>query len=155
MQTLFFNIFFCSILCAQSQNFEIKKSFKQPISFNANTSSAFTPHEFKMLEEVYGSFLKSEILDRPTRVLAMKEIFRNRVVVREISNPESQKPCPFLSQVPIFDSFVSGLTREVTFKVSTFNPVKYDFEFHSDKNQIFRVDNTDYFIIIKPQHYNN
>ena len=155
MKTLFFNIFFCSILCAQSQNFEIKKSFKQPISFNANTSSAFTPHEFKMLEEVYGSFLKSEILDRPTRVLAMKEIFRNRVLVREISDPESQKPCPFLSQVPIFNAFVSGLTREVTFKFSTFNPLKYDFEFHSDKNQIFRVDNTDYFIIIKPQHYNN
>jgi hypothetical protein len=108
-----------------------------------------------MLEDVYGSFLKLEILDRPTRVLAMKEIFRNRVVVRKISDPNSQKPCPFLSQVPLFDSFVYGLTRDASFKVSTFNPVKYDFEFHSDKNQIFRIDNTDYFIIIKPQHYNN
>ena len=93
-----------------------------------------------MLKEVYGSFLKLEILDRPTCVLVMKEIFRNRVVFRKISDPESKKPCPFLSQVPIFDSFVSGLNREATFKVSTSNPVKYDFEFHNDKIQIFRVD---------------
>ena len=75
------------------------------IVFNDNTSSEFTVDELNKLTAVYGPALKNEILERPTRVLAIKEILRNRVVLKELTDPRSHKPCPMLSEVPLFDSF--------------------------------------------------
>ena len=98
--------------------------------------------------------LKTEILERPTRVLAIKEILRNRVVLKELTDPRSHKPCPMLSEVPLFDAFVTKLKRDVVFNPNKFNPLKYNFEFHKSGFQMFRVDGSNYFIIIKPQHYN-
>ena len=94
-------------------------------------------------------------MDRPARVLTIKEILRNRVIVREITDPNKQKPCPKLSEIPLFDAFVSTLKRDVVFNPKSFNPLKYDFKYHKPGFQLIRVDNTNYFIIIKPQHYNN
>lgn len=95
-----------------------------------------------------------EILNRPSRVLFMKEILRNRVVLKEIADPTKYKYFPLLSEVSLFKAYNPNLKRAVFFDPSTFNPIKYDFEFSSPSTQVFRVDNTNYFIIIKTQHYN-
>tara|TARA_B110000908_G_scaffold55244_1_gene67334 strand:+ start:2012 stop:2479 length:468 start_codon:yes stop_codon:yes gene_type:complete len=151
---IFYLIFF-AFFCFKSHS-QTKKSNPAPqIVFNTNTSSKFTSKELNKLNTVYGSFLKTEILDRPTRVLAIKEILRNRVAVKEILDPRQHKPCPMLSEVPIFDVFVSKLKRDAVFNPMSFNPLKYDFEFHKPGFQMFRVDDSNYFIIIKPQTHNN
>ena len=124
------------------------------IVFNDNTSSEFTVDELNKLTAVYGPALKNEILERPSRVLAMKEILRNRVLVKELTDPRFHKPCPMLSEVPLFEVFVPKLKRDMVFNPNTFNPLKYNFEFHKAGFQRFRVDGSNYFIIIKPQHYN-
>ena len=54
-----------------------------------------------------------------------------------------------------FNAFVSNLKRDRNFDPLNFNPLKYNFEFHAPTIQRFRVDNSNYFIIIKPQNYNN
>lgn len=157
MKALFYNIVlsvFLSISCF-GQNFKAKKPTSQVIAFNSNTKAPFTSAELDKLQEVYGDALTSEILSQPTRVLTTKEILRNRVVIKKISKPSAQKPCPLLSEVPLFDVFVSNLTRDKLFNPKTFNPLKYNFPFSRRGNQLFRVDLTDYFILIKPQHYNN
>lgn len=124
------------------------------IIYSNNVYADFTKKELVMLQQVYGSSLKTEILDRPTRVLAVKEIFRNRVVVEQVLDPKKQKPCPLLSEVPLFNVFVTDIQVDAIFKPSSFNPLKYDFSFHAPGIQRFRVDNTNYFITIKSQYYN-
>ena len=157
MKTRFLLVLFCVILFSVSyaQNPSYKNQGPQPISFNSNTKASLNNAELAKLKEVYGAALKTEILDRPARVLTIKEILRNRVIVREITDPNKQKPCPKLSEIPLFDAFVSTLKRDVVFNPKSFNPLKYDFKYHKPGFQLIRVDNTNYFIIIKPQHYNN
>ena len=157
MKTRFLLVLFCVILSSVSyaQNPSYKNQGPQPISFKSNTKALLNNAELAKLKEVYGADLKSEILDRPARVLTIKEILRNRVIVREITDPNKQKPCPKLSEIPLFDAFVSTLKRDVVFNPKSFNPLKYDFKYHKPGFQLIRVDNTNYFIIIKPQHYNN
>jgi hypothetical protein len=157
MKTRFLLVLFCVILFSVSyaQNPSYKNQGPQPISFKSNTKALLNNAELAKLKEVYGADLKSEILDRPARVLTIKEILRNRVIVREITDPNKQKPCPKLSEIPLFDAFVSTLKRDVVFNPKSFNPLKYDFKYHKPGFQLIRVDNTNYFIIIKPQHYNN
>ena len=157
MKTRFLLVLFCVLLSSVSyaQNPSYKNQGPQPISFKSNTKASLNNAELAKLKEVYGADLKSEILDRPARVLTIKETLRNRVIVREITDPNKQKPCPKLSEIPLFDAFVSTLKRDVVFNPKSFNPLKYDFKYHKPGFQLIRVDNTNYFIIIKPQHYNN
>ena len=157
MKTLFLNIVFCTIFCSVScaQNYTHKNQYTQPLRFNSNTVSAFTNSEIDKLQEVYGPALKMEILNRPSRVLAIKEILRNRVVIKPFSSPEARKAYPMLLEVPLFNAFVPNLKRDTVFDPIKFNPLKYNFKFHSPKAQGFRVADTKYCILIKPQHYNN
>jgi len=153
LNILYIIVFAFSLLKGNSQI--VKNKSTQPIVFNENTFSEFTPREIKMLNTVYGKMLKNEILDWPTRVLAMKEILRNRVEVIQLTDPRHHKPCPMLSEIPLFNVFNDSLKRDLSFNPMKFNPLKYNFKFHSADTQLIRVDNSDYFIIIKSQHYNN
>ena len=156
MSALFYTIalsVFLSFSCF-GQNFKVKKANPQVIAFNSNTKTPFTSAELDKLQEVYGDALTPEILSRPSRVLTTKEILRNSGHQKGIKT-WFQKPCPLLSEVPLFDAFVSNLCRDKFFDPKTFNPLKYNFPFSRRGNQLFRVDQTDYFILIKPQHYNN
>ncbi|VAW36026.1 hypothetical protein MNBD_GAMMA01-1060, partial [hydrothermal vent metagenome] len=40
------------------------------------------------------------------------------------------------------------------FNKNTFNPLKYTFDFYSRGGYMYKVDNTNYFIIIKSQYLN-
>ena len=157
MRALFFSIVFCTLLSFScfGQNISEQKHTLGVIKFNNNTKTPFSDDELNKLQEVYGTALSSEILNRPNRVLGIKEILRNRVTIKNISDPNQKKPCPLLSEVPLFDAFVSNLKRDQFFDPLTFNPLKYNFPFHRKGYQLYRVDKTDYFILIKPQHYNN
>ena len=157
MKISFISFLFSILLYSFSyaQNIVHQNQYPQPIIFNSNTKASLNNAELVKIKEVYGASLNTEILDRPARVLAIKEILRNRVILREITDPNKQKPCPKLSEIPLFDEFVSNLKRDVVFNPNSFNPLKYDFKYHKPGFQLIRVDNTNYFIIIKPQHYNN
>jgi hypothetical protein len=152
LNILYIIVFAFSFLKGNSQIVNNKSA--QSIVFNKNTFSEFTPREIKMLNTVYGGMLKSEILDRPTRVLSIKEILRNRVEIVKLTDPRHHKPCPMLSEIPLFNIFNKNLKRDQPFDPLKFNPLKYNFEFHKAGFQMFRVDGSNYFIIIKPQHYN-
>ena len=73
--TKFLILFFiCSYSYSQSNTYN--NQFKSEINFNENTNSPFTSQELNKLNQVYGPYLEKEILNRPSRVLAMKEILR-------------------------------------------------------------------------------
>lgn len=122
------------------------------VKYNSNVNNPLSSSEMTMLREVYGDALEKDILNKPQRVKDIKNILRNRVEIVEISNPRDQKKCTLLSEVSLFDVYVKTLKRDIVFNKSTFNPLKYNFEFYSKGTHLYRVDHTNYFIIIKSQH---
>ena len=128
---------------------------KQParvVSYNENVNQPLSFEELSFIKEVYGDYAQRDILNRPQRLKDVKNILRNRLEIVNIPNPNNQKLCKLLSEVPLFDAYVDNLKRDVVFNKNTFNPLKYVFDFYSRGGAIYRVDNTNYFIKIKSQY---
>lgn len=120
--------------------------------FDDNVKLPLTAKERAQIIEVYGEDADKYVFNDPHRLKSIKHILRNRVVIKLISNENEKKPCPKLSEVSLFDGFVSDLERDKNFNPENFNPLKYNFEFYSRASAIYQVDNTNYYIIIKSQY---
>ena len=130
-----------------NSSIETQDYYKWVINYPDNTNLSFTNSEIEMLEYVYAENLKNQIFDKPSRSLDVKHIFRNRVFiqkedVKDISN------YPLLSTVLVFDIFNKGMEIPM-FTLDNFNPLVYNFDFNLKSRLIYRVDNTQYMIIIK------
>ena len=124
-----------------------KYSYNWVVDHPKNIQLPFTNLEIQKIEYVYGDQLKKYVLDKPSRVKDIKHILRNRVVIRnedvkDISN------YPLLSTVSIFDVFNNSIKFPL-FNKDNFNPLIYNFNFNSKTRLIYRVDNTNYLIVIK------
>ncbi|NNC45156.1 MAG: hypothetical protein HKN99_04670 [Winogradskyella sp.] len=128
------------------------KSSISEIHYDANVNNPLTTIELKQIKEVYGEYADKYVLDHPERLKGVKNILRNRVIIEEISDPKYSKEGELLSKVSLFTSFVKDLTRDDVFNPQTFNPLKYNFEFYSKHASAFKVDGTNYIIIIKSQY---
>lgn len=154
MKTHFLYILFVALFCytGNSQNTNRSYTPLKVVEYDVNVNTPFSANEMLQLQEVYGASLDKEILSRPNRVLSMKNLLRNRIVIEKRPNPRDQKECTLLSEVPLFDAFVSTLQRDSVFDPQEFNPLKYTLSFYSRGEHMYRVDGTDYFIFIKSQH---
>lgn len=123
----------------------------QIVKYNDNVNAPFTAKELAQIKEVYGENLQKLVLDRPQRVKDVKNILRNRVEIKQLK-PEEIKDCPALSEVPLFNNYVSTLKRDLNFNPTEFNPLKYQFHFYGTGASMYKVDGTNYYIIIKSQH---
>ena len=130
------------------------RSSKQPLQlavYNDNVNIPFTQKELSQINEVYGEQAERYVYSNPQRVKEIKQLLRNRVNIKMISNPQDQKECNLLSEVPLFDYYVKNLKRDDVFNPENFNPLKYLFNTNGHSGQMYRIDNTNYFIIIKSQ----
>ena len=151
----FFIIYYLSINFASAQeNNELvtidnqsKDSYNWVIDYPDNIRSPFTNSEIQKLKYVYADNLKKYILDKPSRILDIKHIFRNRVFVQK-EDLKDISAYPLLSTVPTFDTFNNKMNIP-DFNKENFNPLLYNFNFNSKSRLIYRVDNTTYLIIIK------
>jgi len=141
-------VFVCHNAVSQSK---IQKQPLPLVHYNDNVNLPVTPSEMAKLKEVYGENLQKLVLDRPQRIKDIKNILRNRVEIKQFKANET-KPCPLLSEVPLLDYYVSTLMRDTNFNPTTFNPLKYQFNFYGTGASMYKVDNTNYYIIIKSQH---
>lgn len=122
------------------------------IKFRDNVKAPLTNIERAQIEEVYGEFAEEFIYSNPFRLLSVKNILRNRVVIELLTDNGKMKDCTKLSEVTVFNSFVKGLSRDEVFNPKNFNPLKYNFIFHSRAASIYHVDDTNYYISIKSQY---
>ena len=132
-----------------------KSQGQQPlpvIEFRDNVKLPLTTHERGQIEEVYGEFAEKYIYSNPFRLMSVKNILRNRVVIELLSDDTKTKDCTLLSQVTMFNSFVDDVERDEVFNPKNFNPLKYNFQFYSRSAAMYRVDNTNYYILIKSQY---
>ena len=103
-----------------------------------------------MLKYVYANNLKKYVLDKPAIVKDIKHILRNRIFIGKKSSTPQVK-YPLLSTVKLFNIYNKNLIRP-DFDKETFNPFVYNFNFGSKSELIYRVDNSDYIIIIKSRY---
>lgn len=89
-----------------------------------------------------------------SHVEANKDLLKRVHIKKMDPSNDAVKGYIVLSKVDMFDKYnVLSRDKASNFKPSTFNPLKYNFNFY-DKNNlpvIYRVDFTNYFIIIQPR----
>lgn len=80
------------------------------------------------------------------------EVYRewmSRVEIKEIP-VSAAETYPLLSAIGLKDKYNPALQRDnaQTFNPATFNPFKYFFEFETKTDKIYRVDQTDYVVVV-------
>ena len=125
-----------------------------PITYKDNIKTPLNSEELLMITEVYGDFAQQYVFDKSEKLKSVKNILRNRVKIYE-ENIKDLIGLNKLSQVALFDVFNNNLKRDIIFNPNTFNPLKYDFNYNSrDKSKRYRVDNTNYVIVVYSQYQN-
>ena len=100
------------------------------------------------IKEVFADQAKTLVLNSPDR-LALIEGFLSRVAIS--NSPEyAGKKFNLLSTIGLQNKYNPNLTRDININPATFNPLKYRLPMTSRKTEIFRIDRTDYLIIIQP-----
>ena len=145
----FFSIVIFSNIGALIAQNDFKKHNEWVTHYPSNVDLPFSKSELKKLEEAYGQNLNDQILDRPIRVKDIKDILRNRVNIYQ-ENIKDVSTIPLLSNIPTFDIYNHKLNRPV-FNRNNFNPLLYNFNFFLKTKQIYRVDNTNFLVVIKPR----
>ncbi len=126
------------------------KSITQPVIIPSNVDANLTQKESAFLLEVFNDKLDQYILNSPNRLRAMKHLLRNRIEVKFIQNITGMK-YENLNDVPMFTAYNTSLERDTLYNEDTFNALKYDLPFFGAKGKhIYRINNTNHFLIIKP-----
>ena len=105
------------------------------------------------IQEVYGDKYQEISTNDPERIKLLSDLLENRIKIVEVSSVGEDK-YPKLSSVSLLNKYNPNLTRDVAFDMNTFNPLKYNLNFFSTKTEVYRIDNTDYLLVIQPQTIN-
>ena len=132
---LFFLLFSCSLIFSQSDKID-SWSFNS----NKNLDYPFTNQELSFIDNAFDD----ETLKRINKIKALekyvKDILRNRVKILNKKYHTNEN-------LPKLSSVRSSMTTK-KFNKNSFNPLLYNFDFDSQKTQIYRVDGTDLVINI-------
>lgn len=102
------------------------------------------------IQEVYGDKTQEIVGNDPARLVFLNELLDNRVKIIESELTANDKYTK-LSTVDLLNKYNTNLSRDTQFDPLTFNPLKYNFVISSSAAVIYRVDNTNYLIVIHPQ----
>jgi hypothetical protein len=135
----FFILLFCVSLSAISQTNDQKNS----------ASITVDPR----IIEVYANQLDVLVLSDNQRLNDLNDILlkRTEIVVEKYRQDEKFLK---LFSMPLFNKYNINLKKDTVFTVETFNVLKYNLEFFSKFDKVYRIDNTDFILIIHPQTFN-
>ena len=130
--------FSCSFAFSQSDMINLLNTNSEK-----NVDYPLTSHELSFIENAFDD----ETLKRINKIKPLekyvKDILRNRVQILN-KKYQTNENLPKLSSV-------STITTIKKFNTNNFNPLLYNFDFDSQKSQIYRVDGTDLVINIIPK----
>lgn len=116
------------------------------MSFNDSFSQQINPK----IEELLGDKTQEIIQNDPERIKVLNDLLENRIKIME-SPVVGEDKYTKLSTVPLANKYNPSIQRDIVFDPATFNPLKYNMNFFTSQTQIYRVDNTDYLIVIQQQ----
>lgn len=105
------------------------------------------------IQEVYGVKAQEFASQNPDWLKTMTDFIQNRVTISHIVADPVNDKYPRLSELKLLNKYNPDLQRDVVFDPANFNPLKYDFAFSAKTKQVYRVDHTDYVIVVEPQTF--
>jgi hypothetical protein len=118
------------------------------VFFNINNS--YSQQVNAKIQEVFGTKTQELVANDPERLALLNDLLDNRVKIIELSITSTEKYAK-LSQVALVNKYNASLTRDAVFDPLNFNPLKYDLNILPKTPMVYRVDNTNYLIVIQPQ----
>ncbi|MFT3796662.1 hypothetical protein [Flavobacterium sp.] len=101
------------------------------------------------VREVFGNQADALVLKDNSPRLQLIQNFLGRVAV--LHKPElAGKKFKLLSSVALQNKYNPTMTRDQVYHAATFNPLKYNLPMASKQREVFRIDHSDYLIIIEP-----
>ena len=120
-----------------------KKTNSWISEYPKNIALPLTNLEIKKIEAAFEDELYlNRIYSSKSLITDIKDILRNRVSI-ELENIKDISHLPLLSSL--------NFKVKTKFDLRNFNPLLYDFDFQSKTQKMFRVDDTNYVIIVKPK----
>ena len=120
-----------------------KKTNSWITEYPKNIALPLTNLEIKKIEAAFQDELYlNRIYSSKSLITDIKDILRNRVSI-ELENIKDISHLPLLSSL--------NFKVKTKFDLRNFNPLLYDFDFQSKTQKMFRVDDTNYIIIVKPK----
>jgi|TARA_B100001093_G_scaffold468779_1_gene489013 hypothetical protein len=120
-----------------------KKTNSWITEYPKNIALPLTNLEIKKIEAAFEDELYlNRIYSSKSLITDIKDILRNRVSI-ELENIKDISHLPLLSSL--------NFKVKTKFDLRNFNPLLYDFDFQSKTQKMFRVDDTNYVIIVKPK----
>lgn len=104
------------------------------------------------INEVFANEAESLVFDNSHRLNSILYFFRHRFFILERKQVANEKLVK-LSQIPLFNKYNDGLQRQAVFNPYNFNPLKYQLDIFSSQKKMYRVDHSDYIIIILPSSF--
>lgn len=102
------------------------------------------------IQEVYGDITQQIVQNEPERIIALNDLLDNRIKI-VVSPVVGEDKYTKLSSVELLNKYNPNLKRDEGFDPNNFNALKYNMNFFNSQAVVYRVDNTDYIIVIKPQ----
>ena len=130
--------FSCSFAFSQSDMINLLNTNSEK-----NVDYPLTSQELSFIENAYDDETLKRIFKIKPLEKYIKDILRNRVQILN-KKYQTNENLPKLSSV-------STITTIKKFNTNNFNPLLYNFDFDSQKSQIYRVDGTDLVINIIPK----
>lgn len=112
-------------------------------AMSAQTSAGPDPR----IQAVYGSYAE-KLNPEQVQWLHIK-LDRSQVLRQPFTTGESY---PKLSELKVIDKYVPGLQPDDFSQPLQVNPLKYTISFHEKKDLIYRIDGTDYVLLIKKKN---
>lgn len=103
------------------------------------------------IQEVFADKTQDLVMNDPIRLSFLTDLIENRVKVIEMPVNGGKEVYIKLSTIPLVNKYNTTLARDITIDPTNFNPLKYDLNFSSKKTEVYRIDNTNYIIVIQPQ----
>jgi hypothetical protein len=120
-----------------------KKTNSWITEYPKNIALPLTNLEIKKINAAFEDELYlNRIYSSKSLITDIKDILRNRVSI-ELENIKDISHLPLLSSL--------NFKVKTKFDLRNFNPLLYDFDFQSKTQKMFRVDDTNYVIIVKPK----
>ena len=142
-------IIFICLLFFNSSGFSQDRERNSWISsFPENINLPLNASEIDKIESAYDdkAYIK-KIYSSKALTKEFKDILRNRVKIEQ-ENIKDISTVPYLSSVKFLGNKKLFPKK---FIVNNFNPLLYEFNFNSKTKKIYRVDGTNYLIIINPK----
>ncbi len=114
------------------------------------TNIAYSQYINPKVKEMYCESIKRITLTDSLRINVFNDLIENRIKIIESPFDDREKYIK-LSSVSLLNKYNPALVRDEFFDINTFNPLKYNLNFFSSKTEVYRIDRTNYVIVIVPQ----